>query len=153
MRVRAYRAWYEAVRGEEPLHSFVENRLDEFQPGYANDAFQVYLPKNAVASSRKAESPRYENVGVHLERKTQIHACSNLRWVVPTFKERNNIQPLLTGWRQPLKEIEYEVIFVDDDSPDQTAAFRSSYRSKPIHACASCSASTGAVFRRPASWG
>ncbi len=42
--------------------------------------------------------------------------------VIPTFKERDNIDPLLNGLRQTLVGIEYEVIFVDDDSPDGTAA-------------------------------
>ena len=42
--------------------------------------------------------------------------------VVPTFKERDNIEPLLESLRHSLSGIEYEVIFVDDDSPDGTAA-------------------------------
>ena len=42
--------------------------------------------------------------------------------IIPTFKERDNIEPLLEGLRQSLGGIEYEVIFVDDDSPDGTAA-------------------------------
>jgi len=42
--------------------------------------------------------------------------------VVPTFKERANIGPLLERLADVLAGIEYEVIFVDDDSPDQTAA-------------------------------
>ena len=42
--------------------------------------------------------------------------------VIPTFKERDNIDPLLESLRQTLDGIEYEVIFVDDDSPDGTAA-------------------------------
>ncbi|HTB13509.1 MAG TPA: glycosyltransferase family 2 protein [Bryobacteraceae bacterium] len=42
--------------------------------------------------------------------------------VVPTFKERANIAPLLERLATVLAGIEYEVIFVDDDSPDQTAA-------------------------------
>jgi dolichol-phosphate mannosyltransferase len=41
--------------------------------------------------------------------------------VVPTFKERGNIRPLLSLLDQALKGIEFEVIFVDDDSPDGTA--------------------------------
>jgi len=42
--------------------------------------------------------------------------------VVPTFKESANIEPLLILLDATLQGIEYEVIFVDDDSPDQTAA-------------------------------
>lgn len=42
--------------------------------------------------------------------------------VIPTFKERGNVEPILELLRQALPGIEYEVIFVDDDSPDGTAA-------------------------------
>src|ERR1700732_495390 len=41
--------------------------------------------------------------------------------VVPTFKERGNVVPLLAALDQCLQGIFYEVIFVDDDSPDGTA--------------------------------
>jgi dolichol-phosphate mannosyltransferase len=42
--------------------------------------------------------------------------------VIPTFNERDNIEPLLACLEQALPGIEYEVIFVDDDSLDGTAA-------------------------------
>jgi dolichol-phosphate mannosyltransferase len=41
--------------------------------------------------------------------------------VVPTFNERDNIRPLLDKLEQVLDGVGYEVIFVDDDSPDGTA--------------------------------
>ena len=41
--------------------------------------------------------------------------------VIPTFNERGNIEPILGLLRQTLAGIEYEVIFVDDDSSDGTA--------------------------------
>src|SRR5262245_21012195 len=41
--------------------------------------------------------------------------------VVPTFNERENVEPLLDLLRQVLSGITYEVIFVDDDSTDGTA--------------------------------
>ncbi len=49
-------------------------------------------------------------------------AFVELAIVVPTFEERDNIEPLLENLRKSLGGIEYEVIFVDDDSPDGTAA-------------------------------
>ena len=49
-------------------------------------------------------------------------AALELAVVVPTFRERENIQLLLDRLALALIGIEYEVIFVDDDSPDQTAA-------------------------------
>jgi dolichol-phosphate mannosyltransferase len=41
--------------------------------------------------------------------------------VVPTFNERDNIRPLLDALEAALAGIDWEVIFVDDDSPDGTA--------------------------------
>jgi dolichol-phosphate mannosyltransferase len=41
--------------------------------------------------------------------------------VIPTFNERTNVQALLDCLAGALKHISYEVIFVDDDSPDGTA--------------------------------
>jgi len=49
-------------------------------------------------------------------------ASVELALVIPTFKERDNIEPLLESLRLALEGIEYEVVFVDDDSPDGTAA-------------------------------
>ena len=42
--------------------------------------------------------------------------------VIPTFNERDNIEPVLRLLEQALPNTEYEVIFVDDDSRDQTSA-------------------------------
>jgi dolichol-phosphate mannosyltransferase len=42
--------------------------------------------------------------------------------IVPTFKERANVFPVLEALDRCLKGMAYEVIFVDDDSPDGTAA-------------------------------
>jgi len=41
--------------------------------------------------------------------------------VVPTYNERANVRPFLEGLKRALSGIAYEVIFVDDDSPDSTA--------------------------------
>ena len=43
--------------------------------------------------------------------------------IIPTFHERDNIRPLLEGLDHVLKDILWEVIFVDDDSKDGTADF------------------------------
>ena len=42
--------------------------------------------------------------------------------IVPTRNERDNVAPLSARLRQALRGIQWEVIFVDDDSPDLTAA-------------------------------
>jgi len=42
--------------------------------------------------------------------------------VVPTFNEINNIRPLVESLHHVLADHKWEVIFVDDDSPDGTAS-------------------------------
>jgi dolichol-phosphate mannosyltransferase len=46
----------------------------------------------------------------------------DLSVVVPTFNERANVAPFLESLNQALEGIPYEIIFVDDDSEDGTAA-------------------------------
>ena len=41
--------------------------------------------------------------------------------VIPTFEERENVATVLERLSEALQGIQYEVIFVDDDSPDGTA--------------------------------
>ncbi len=45
----------------------------------------------------------------------------DLAIVLPTFNERGNVGPLVERLEKALGGIHYEVIFVDDDSPDGTA--------------------------------
>ena len=45
-----------------------------------------------------------------------------LTLVVPTFNERQNVEPLLAALTAALAGIDWEVVFVDDDSPDGTSA-------------------------------
>lgn len=47
---------------------------------------------------------------------------TELAVVVPCFNERDNLVPLIAGINQALAGIDYEVIVVDDDSEDGTAA-------------------------------
>src|ERR1700761_305931 len=42
--------------------------------------------------------------------------------VIPTFKEAPNVRPLLAKLEAALKGVVWQAIFVDDDSPDGTAA-------------------------------
>src|SRR5436309_6867317 len=42
--------------------------------------------------------------------------------IVPTFNERANLRPLLSALQSALGDLDYEVVFVDDDSPDGTSA-------------------------------
>jgi len=42
--------------------------------------------------------------------------------VIPTYNERENLTPLLEALAKTLAFVDYEVIVVDDDSTDNTAA-------------------------------
>ena len=42
--------------------------------------------------------------------------------IAPTFNERDNVEPLIEKLDAALEGVHWEVIFVDDDSPDGTAA-------------------------------
>src|ERR1044072_6458642 len=48
--------------------------------------------------------------------------ATELSVVVPTFKERDNVPLLVEKLARTLAGVEWEVIFVDDNSPDGTAA-------------------------------
>lgn len=47
---------------------------------------------------------------------------ATLAIVVPAFNERDNIAPLIAAVDAALPEVRWEIVFVDDDSPDGTAA-------------------------------
>ena len=55
------------------------------------------------------------------EAATTKHRFLELSVVIPTYKERQNIAPLLAALQTSLQGINWEVIFVDDHSPDHTA--------------------------------
>lgn len=42
--------------------------------------------------------------------------------IVPTYNERENVSPLVHALESALGGVDFEIIFVDDDSPDGTAA-------------------------------
>ena len=50
-----------------------------------------------------------------------VQLAPELTVVIPTFNERVNIEPMIERLRTALVDRNWEVIFVDDDSPDGTA--------------------------------
>ncbi|HTS48252.1 MAG TPA: glycosyltransferase family 2 protein [Bryobacteraceae bacterium] len=56
-----------------------------------------------------------------LERPESSHPL-DLAVVIPTFNEVENVLPLLERLEEVLAPLEWEAIFVDDDSPDHTAS-------------------------------
>ncbi len=53
--------------------------------------------------------------------KSRSFAMPLLSVIVPTRNERDNISPFIDLLRRTLAGVDYEVIIVDDDSPDNTA--------------------------------
>ena len=49
--------------------------------------------------------------------------AAELSIVVPTFNERDNVTNLITAVSEALPGISWEIVFVDDNSPDGTASF------------------------------
>jgi dolichol-phosphate mannosyltransferase len=58
---------------------------------------------------------------------SSFSAGPELTVVVPTLNERDNIAPLVDRLRAALEGVAWEVIFVDDDSPDGTAEYVRSF--------------------------
>src|ERR1051326_3024189 len=54
--------------------------------------------------------------------RTPNRPAPELTIVVPTFNERTNVPLLVARLQRTLDGIDWEAIFVDDDSPDGTAA-------------------------------
>src|SRR6202451_1725238 len=52
---------------------------------------------------------------------TPKHPLLELSVVIPTYKERQNVAPLVASLEAALQGINWEVIFVDDHSPDHTS--------------------------------
>ena len=66
----------------------------------------------------------------------QGHFPIELSIVVPTFNERDNVARLIEGIEQVLPNIKWEIIFIDDYSPDGSADFvRKLAQSKPYVRC------------------
>jgi dolichol-phosphate mannosyltransferase len=62
--------------------------------------------------------------------------AAELAVIVPVFNERANVAELVARLEQVLAGVAWEVVFVDDDSPDETAAeVRRLGRSKPHVRC------------------
>src|SRR5262245_51887974 len=83
----------------------------------------VLLDDPLVSSMISArEAPR---VRPSVRSPQQPHAAARpveLTVVVPAFNERENVDPLVERLEAALGDLAWEVIYVDDDSPDGTSA-------------------------------
>lgn len=69
----------------------------------------------------------------HQQPSWQPHPVAELTVVVPTYSERDNIAELVRRLTSVLRGINWEVVFVDDDSPDGTSALAKSIASGDAH--------------------
>jgi len=58
----------------------------------------------------------------------QLTKIKMISLIIPTYNEAKNIKPLLKGIKDVLKERKYEIIIVDDDSPDKTWLLAESFK-------------------------
>jgi len=90
------------------------------------DAAVVQLSRETARPSPSAEPAALPARG----------SAARLSVIVPTFNERDNVEALLLGLEAVLPSRGWEVIFVDDDSPDGTAELvRSLARARPHVRC------------------
>src|SRR5262250_1277693 len=69
------------------------------------------------------QSPQSGDGCAEPEGSVSTHPGPELSIIVPTFNERENVAELIRRLDHCLTRCPWEVIFVDDDSPDGTASF------------------------------
>jgi len=79
------------------------------------------LSRQRIEEDRARDRARVEAQRREADRSVLEHPGPLLSVVVPTFNERDNVRPLVGELSETLADVEWEVIFVDDDSPDGTA--------------------------------
>jgi dolichol-phosphate mannosyltransferase len=75
-----------------------------------------------MSMATPGRSARVETARSAMAREAAAARTPELSVIVPTLNERENIQPFLELLGQALRGVDWEVIFVDDDSRDGTAA-------------------------------
>jgi dolichol-phosphate mannosyltransferase len=76
------------------------------------------------------------NIEEQVRPKDQNQLPIELSIVVPTFNEKDNVEELIERIEQALPDRKWELIFIDDDSPDGTADLvRQLAQSKPYVRC------------------
>lgn len=107
------------------------NSIAARQAGAASVALLRDEGKGAVPQAARDPAPAELSPVARAE-----SAGLELTVVVPTRNERGNIQALLERLEQALRGVDWEVVFVDDDSPDGTAdVVRSIARANPRVRC------------------
>jgi dolichol-phosphate mannosyltransferase len=81
------------------------------------------LLQNAELPSAVSHNPgtEYSLSGPAAWDSRPAHSTPKISVIVPTFNESENIEAVVSELSKVLNDVEWEVIFVDDDSPDGTA--------------------------------
>ena len=84
--------------------------------------------------------PMNEAIRPGPENPQQAMGLPVLSVVVPTFNERDNVEILIEQLDRVLRGIDWEVVFVDDDSPDGTArrVLALAQRDRRTRCCRAC---------------
>ena len=88
------------------MRTELKMRPNELKPSIAGGAATMRPGPRPAAGRRPDAAP----------------AALQLSIVVPTFNERQNVTELISRLERALRRISWELIFVDDDSPDGTSA-------------------------------
>ncbi len=89
---------------------------------------RVKAPRHFLLYRRRDRDPTKDYPGrrgsprAELRRTNADPFMPELTIVVPTLEERENLSPVIAALESVLGGIDYEILFVDDDSPDGTAA-------------------------------
>ena len=81
----------------------------------------MVLIEPANAGSKQSTMARYDKFDRNAA--SDRTSGAELAVVIPTFAEIDNIEPLLARLECALDGVAWEAVFVDDNSPDGTAAF------------------------------
>src|SRR6186997_757418 len=102
-----------------------DNQAAAGRPSMSADVYDTGAGERPSAGwqrGRGAISPASMNAPSPAFQRDAARPAPELSVVVPTFKERDNV-PLLVGkLARTLTGVDWEIIFVDDNSPDGTAA-------------------------------
>jgi dolichol-phosphate mannosyltransferase len=74
-----------------------------------------------LLSQQAAFTTSHEDEQLPVSDSQRLVAAPRLTVIVPTYCEAENVEPMITALDAALAGIRWEVIFVDDDSPDGTA--------------------------------
>jgi dolichol-phosphate mannosyltransferase len=97
-----------------------QNSILDFRNAATSDGSVDDRPGQALDQSQRAMA-RHAHSG---------RSAPELTVVVPTFSERDNIAEVVRRLEDTLVGVEWEVVFVDDDSPDGTSAVAKSIGSR-----------------------